>query len=74
MLVRMCSIMAGPVYGNARHGDIVKLPTEVGEDLIKQRHAMPYVAEESPKHKKAVKRGRRSGRNDTTGVESDHAD
>ena len=67
MLVRMCSIMAGPVYGNARYGDILSLPTGVGEEMIARRHAEAYV-EETPKPKKAkVKRGRGFGRNDTTG-------
>ncbi len=75
MLVRMTSIMAGPVYGNARHGDVVKVPTEVGEDMIKQRYAMPYVVEEAaaPKTKKEKRGGRRSGRQDGPGVRSDHA-
>ena len=73
MLVRMCSIMAGPVHGNARYGDIVKVPTEVGEEMIKQRHAMAYVAEaKAPKVKKEKPGGRRSGRNDGTRSGSDH--
>lgn len=76
MLVRMCSIWAHSVYGCSRHGDIVKVPTEVGEDLIKQRHAMTYVAEEkkAPKPKVEKRGGRRSGRNDSTGSGSDHSD
>ena len=76
MLIRMCSIMAGPLYGNARYGDIVKVPTEVGEEMVKQRHATPYVVEEAkaPKAKKERRGGRRSGRDDTTGGRSDHAD
>ncbi len=66
MLVRMCSIMANPVHGNARHGDVVSVPTEFGEGLIANREAMPYVPDEAPKPKKVVvKRGRRPGRQDS---------
>lgn len=75
MLVRMCSIMAGPVYGNARYGDLVDFPTEVAQEMIKQRHAMAYVAEvKTPKAKKEDRRGRRPGREDATRGGSDHAD
>ncbi len=66
MLVRMCSIMAGPNL-MARPGEVVNVTTEVGEDLINNRHAMKY-AEEAQKPKKVkVKRGRGFGRQDSAG-------
>lgn len=68
MLVRMCKIMANPVHGYARHGDVVQVPTEFGESLIANREAMVYVADDAPKPKKVkVKRGRGFGRNDSAG-------
>ncbi len=66
MLVRSCTIMAGPEM-SCRPGDVVEVSKEVGEDWINHRFAEPYAVE-SPKAKKVkVKRGRGFGRQDSSG-------